>query len=56
MSCEAACCSCTVQTGLNRPNPPTLAGIASISRTNLPGGDCPVSAGMKRDWIAVSSG
>ena len=47
MSCEETCCSCAIATGLIRPNPPSLAGNASISRTSLPGGVCPVSAGMK---------
>ena len=53
MSCEEACWSCATATGLIRPNPPSLAGKASSSRTKLPGGDCPVSAGIKMSTYVI---
>ena len=56
MSCEVACCSSAMATGLISPKPPSLAGNASISRARWPGEGCPVSAGMKCDCITNSSG
>ena len=41
-------------TGFMRPKPPSLAGSANNTQTSSPGGGCPVSAWMKRDWIAFS--
>ena len=37
--------------GLVSPKPPSRVGSANNSRMCSPGGDCPVSAGMKREWI-----
>jgi len=52
--CEAACCSFAEAAGFVKPKPPSHAGSANISRICSPGGGCPVSAGIKSEWIAFS--
>ena len=53
-SFEAAHCSFAEAMGFIRPRPPSRAGSANISHVCSPGGGCPVSAGIKRDWIVFS--
>ena len=47
MSCETLCCSSAMTTRFIKPRSPCLAGNVKNSRNSLPGGDCPVSPGMK---------
>ena len=47
--CEIACCSVAEVAGMISPRPLSHAGSASSFHVFSPGGDCPVSAGMKRD-------
>ena len=52
--CVAARCSFAEVAGLVRPKPPSCAGSDNIPRVCSPGGGCPVSAGIKCEWIAFS--
>ena len=53
---EVLCCSFAVMRGLHSPSPPRRTGRASRSLVSFPGVACPETAGMKRFWIADSSG
>lgn len=51
--CEADCAD---SLGTGKPKPPSLAGSADNSCVCSLAGGCPVSAGIKCDWIAISKG